>query len=182
MRHGVKLAMAGAIALSLAGCFNENNADQGGGGGQNAQRDGADTSVSNKELNRDAATIENSNPVTRDQESQKGAVPLQAQPDSGQAVQGKVGDNRVQNPKSTVIAKGGEPTTKVDVNSATVEQLQQVPGISHNMAEAIVNNRPYRNKEDLIRRIPNLDKRFLNSFDEYITIGAPKEKGAGVRM
>jgi DNA uptake protein ComE-like DNA-binding protein len=182
MRHGVKLAMVGALALSLAGCFNEQNADQGGGGGQNAQRDGADTSVSNKELNRDAATIENSNPVTREQESQKGAVPLQAQPESGQAVQGKVGDNKVQSPKSTVIARGGEPTTKVDVNSATVEQLQQVPGISHNMAEAIVNNRPYRNKEDLIRRIPNLDKRFLNSFDQYLTFGAPQEKGAGVRM
>ncbi|MFN3429858.1 MAG: ComEA family DNA-binding protein [Candidatus Sericytochromatia bacterium] len=180
MRHGVKLAMVGAIALSLAGCFNERDAEQGGGGGQNAQRDGADTSVSNKELNRDSSEIENSNPVTRDQESQKGAVPLQAEPESGQGVQGQVGDNTIQNPKTTVIARGGEPTTKFDVNSATVEQLQQVPGISHVMAQAIVNNRPYRNKDDLIRRVPNLDKRFLNSFDQYLTFGAPQEKGAGV--
>jgi Helix-hairpin-helix motif len=176
MRHGWRLVLAGTIAMSLTGCFNERDAEQGGGGGANDQRD---TGISQKEMQRDTREIENSNPVTREQESQGGAVPMQAVPGSGQGVKGQVADNRVQNPKTTVIARGGAPTTKVDVNSATVEQLQQVPGISANLAKAIVNNRPYRNKQDLIRRIPNLDKRFLNSFEQYLTFGAATTKGGG---
>jgi hypothetical protein len=162
MRQSWKLALAGIIALSMAGCANEENAEGGGGG--------------NKELNRDARTYENSNPISREQENREGALPLQAEPKSGTAVSGNTGDERVQNPKTTVIARGGVPTAKVDVNSATMEELHAVPGISHNMAEAIINNRPYRSQQDLIKRVPNLDKRFLSSFDQYLTIGPAREK------
>jgi DNA uptake protein ComE-like DNA-binding protein len=164
MRQSWKLALAGIIALSMAGCANEENRDGGGGG--------------DKELNRDSRTYENSNPISREQENREGALPMQAEPESGTAVNGKTGDERVQNPKTDVIARGGVPTSKVDVNSATMEELHAVPGISHNMAEAIINNRPYRNQQDLIKRVPNLDKRFLSSFDQYLTIGPAREKAA----
>lgn len=162
MRQSWKLALAGIIALSMAGCANE-EAREGGGGGN--------------EANRDTRTYENSNPISREQENREGALPMQAEPKSGTSVSGNTGE-RVQNPKTTVIARGGAPTAKVDVNSATMEELHAVPGISHNMAEAIINNRPYRSQQDLIKRVPNLDKRFLASFDQYLTIGPVREKAA----
>ena len=160
MRHAWKLALAGLMAVGLAGCANEEPTEGGGGG---------------NEMTRDSRSYENSNPVSREQENTEGALPMQAQPETGQPVQGQVGE-RVQQPKTDVVARGGVPSEKVDVNSATVEQLQQVPGISHNLAEAIVNNRPYRNKEDLIRRVPNLDKRWVSSFDQHLTFGPARER------
>jgi hypothetical protein len=40
---------------------------------------------------------------------------------------------------------------KVDVNSATVEQLRAVPGIDHRQALRIVASRPYAKVEDLVQ-------------------------------
>ena len=40
----------------------------------------------------------------------------------------------------------------IDINSATVEQLKTLPGIRDAKAAAIVKNRPYSNKAQLISR------------------------------
>jgi DNA uptake protein ComE-like DNA-binding protein len=41
---------------------------------------------------------------------------------------------------------------KVDLNQAGVEELRRLPGITPEMAERIVKNRPYRKLDDLVTR------------------------------
>ena len=41
---------------------------------------------------------------------------------------------------------------KIDINSASVEQLQTLKGIGPVRSEAIVKGRPYKGKDDLVRR------------------------------
>jgi hypothetical protein len=53
----------------------------------------------------------------------------------------------------------------------------RVPGMSANLAAAIVNNRPYHNPDDMVRRIPNLDKRLVTAMQPYLTFGAAGIKG-----
>jgi competence protein ComEA len=40
----------------------------------------------------------------------------------------------------------------IDINSATVSQLETLPGIRDAWAQAIVKNRPYKNKTQLLTR------------------------------
>ena len=42
--------------------------------------------------------------------------------------------------------------TLVDVNSASAEDLDKLPGIGKSRADAIVKNRPYKGKDDLLNR------------------------------
>ena len=40
----------------------------------------------------------------------------------------------------------------IDINSATISELKTLPGIQDAWAEAIVKNRPYKNKTQLLTR------------------------------
>lgn len=44
------------------------------------------------------------------------------------------------------------PQDKVDINSATMEQLMKVPGMTRTWAARIIRFRPYRAKNDLLDR------------------------------
>jgi competence protein ComEA len=44
------------------------------------------------------------------------------------------------------------PEARIDINSATVEQLLKVPGMTRTWAERIIRFRPYRAKDDLLQR------------------------------
>jgi DNA uptake protein ComE-like DNA-binding protein len=46
-------------------------------------------------------------------------------------------------------AKSGE---KLDINTATKDQLQQLPGIGDALSQKIIDNRPYRAKNELVSK------------------------------
>jgi DNA uptake protein ComE-like DNA-binding protein len=46
----------------------------------------------------------------------------------------------------------GPIQSKVDLNQAGVEELRRLPGITPEIAERIVRNRPYRKLDDLVTR------------------------------
>ena len=46
-------------------------------------------------------------------------------------------------------SKASSPENRVDINSATLEELMKVPGITRIWADRIVRFRPYRTKADL---------------------------------
>ena len=104
-------------------------------------------------------------------------MPLRAVPNSGEPVDGQVADERVRNAQTSQIAQGGVSNEKVDVNHASVEQLARVPGIGYNMAKAIVNNRPYKDRADLLRRVPQLSQQQLSAFDQHVGFGPAGVKG-----
>ena len=44
------------------------------------------------------------------------------------------------------------PMEKVDINSASPSELQQLPGIGDALAKKIVENRPYKRKDELVQK------------------------------
>ncbi|HZP17764.1 MAG TPA: helix-hairpin-helix domain-containing protein [Terriglobales bacterium] len=58
-----------------------------------------------------------------------------------------------QSKTETPAAKADKATPageKLDINSATKEQLQTLPGIGEALSQKIIDNRPYRTKRDLV--------------------------------
>jgi competence ComEA-like helix-hairpin-helix protein len=71
------------------------------------------------------------------------------------------------------------PAHSVDLNTATAEQLQQVPGIGPSTAKAIVNFRrksgPFQRIEDLLA-IKGVSKARLEKMRPYLTINPAAQK------
>ena len=71
------------------------------------------------------------------------------------------------------------PAHPIDLNTATAEQLQQVPGIGPSTARAIVNFRqksgPFRKIEDLLA-IKGVSKARLEKMRPYLTLSPAAQK------
>ncbi|HYL09611.1 MAG TPA: helix-hairpin-helix domain-containing protein [Candidatus Acidoferrales bacterium] len=74
------------------------------------------------------------------------------------------------------IAKKHPPAQPLDINLATAEQLQQVPGIGPKTAEAIVHMRetsgPFRRVDDLLA-IHGIGKKKYRMMRPYLTVRLP---------
>jgi competence protein ComEA len=68
------------------------------------------------------------------------------------------------------------PAKPIDLNTATIEQLQQLPGVGPSTAKAIVKFReksgPFRRVEDLLA-IRGITKLRLEKIRPYVTISPP---------
>lgn len=76
-------------------------------------------------------------------------------------------------------AKKHPPAKPLDLNSATAEQLQQLPGVGPATAKAIVQFRqksgPFRRVEDLLA-VPRITKKRLEKLRPYVTVSSPGKK------
>ncbi len=74
------------------------------------------------------------------------------------------------------LAQKNPPAAPVDVNTATVGQLQQLPGVGPAMANAIVQFRkksgPFERLEDLLA-IRGITSRKLERLRPYLTLSKP---------
>lgn len=71
------------------------------------------------------------------------------------------------------------PANSVDLNTATAEQLQQVPGIGPSTAKAILDFRrksgPFQKIEDLLA-IKGISKARLEKMRPYLTLSPPAKR------
>ena len=79
--------------------------------------------------------------------------------------------------KSTGVKKDVARTTPVDVNKATAEELQSLPGIGPAMAERILVTRKkgvFKSVDDL-RHVPGIGAKTLEKLRPHVTVGGVKE-------
>jgi competence protein ComEA len=71
------------------------------------------------------------------------------------------------------------PSTPLDLNSATPEQLEQLPGVGPAAAQAIVNFRtksgPFRRVDDLLA-IRGISQRKLDQIRPFVMVAAAKTR------
>ena len=69
--------------------------------------------------------------------------------------------------------RAGEPVLApgalVNVNTATVAELETLPGIGASRAQAIVDNRPYQTVEDL-NRVPGIGDATMNQLRPLVAV------------
>jgi len=69
----------------------------------------------------------------------------------------------------------GQHVGRLDLNSASLEELQHVPGINEATAKKIVENRPYARADELITK-KVLSKPVYDGITDHITVTKPGSK------
>ena len=70
------------------------------------------------------------------------------------------------------VVRVGGPPPQVDVNAADARALARVPGIGPDDAKRILANRPYLEKEDLLRRYVLSEAQYAAAAD-HLSVGPP---------
>ena len=65
-------------------------------------------------------------------------------------------------------------TARVDLNTAGIEEISRLPGMTTQTAERIIGSRPYRNLDDLVTKKVIGRKEFAQ-IREYVVIGSRKK-------
>jgi DNA uptake protein ComE-like DNA-binding protein len=60
------------------------------------------------------------------------------------------------------------PVTKIDINSASVDRLTEVPGVDRRQALQIIANRPYAKLEELVRA--GLTPRVIERLTRFLSV------------
>ncbi|HSB81062.1 MAG TPA: helix-hairpin-helix domain-containing protein [Candidatus Methylomirabilis sp.] len=64
-------------------------------------------------------------------------------------------------------------TAKLDINAAGIDELTRLPGVTPQLAEQIIRNRPYRKLDDLITR-KVLGKKQFARIREFVAVNWEK--------
>jgi len=71
-------------------------------------------------------------------------------------------------------------STKININTCTVEQLSTVKGIGPRTAEDIINNRPYHTLKQL-RSVKGIGEKTFAKIAPFLTVGKPEEFTAEIK-
>ena len=69
----------------------------------------------------------------------------------------------------TLLSSSSTPAGGVDINTATAEDLQRLPGIGPAMAQRIIEDRPYGNTEDILR-VKGIGEATFDKLKDLITV------------
>ncbi len=69
----------------------------------------------------------------------------------------------------------GQHMGTLDLNSASLEELQMVPGVNEATAKKIVENRPYARSDELVTK-KVLSKAAYDSLKDHIAVNKPASK------
>lgn len=69
----------------------------------------------------------------------------------------------------TIILPSSSPGGRINVNTASAEELDALPGIGLSRAEAIIANRPYATVDDL-DRVPGIGERMIEQLRDLVTV------------
>ena len=76
------------------------------------------------------------------------------------------GVNQTQN---VTLSTSDVGKSKVNINTASKEELQSLPNIGEKLADGIINNRPYSNVHDL-NRVKGIGEGIINNIKESVTV------------
>jgi competence protein ComEA len=81
-------------------------------------------------------------------------------------------------PEAKKDAAQAEKKAAVDINTASAEQLQAIPGIGEAYSKKIVDNRPYARKDDLVKKNVVPQATYNKIKDQIVAKPPAKEKSA----